>query len=103
MLDRAAIIYSRQIANFVLFYLLEFNWLNRKVRRSMADTDVMTVREVAEYLKVKERTIYRLVAKGGIPAFKVGGSWRFRRAEIDEWITRSTQDEKIKDSSRQRK
>ena len=38
----------------------------------MADTDVMTVREVAEYLKVKERTIYRLVARGDIPAFKVG-------------------------------
>jgi len=69
----------------------------------MADTDVMTVREVAEYLKVKERTIYRLVAKGGIPAFKVGGSWRFRRAEIDEWITRRTQDKNIKDSNRQRK
>ncbi len=69
----------------------------------MADTDVMTVREVAEYLKVKERTIYRLVAKGGIPAFKVGGSWRFRRAEIDEWITRNTQDENIKDSRDQRK
>jgi excisionase family DNA binding protein len=69
----------------------------------MADTDVMTVREVAEYLKVKERTIYRLVAKGGIPAFKVGGSWRFRRAEIDEWITRSTQDGNIENSSLQRK
>ena len=69
----------------------------------MAETDVMTVREVAEYLKVKERTIYRLVAKGGIPAFKVGGSWRFRRAEIDEWITRNTEDENIKDSRDQRK
>ena len=69
----------------------------------MADTDVMTVREVAEYLKVKERTIYRLVAKGGIPAFKVGGSWRFRRAEIDEWITRRTQDENRKDIGRQSK
>ena len=42
-------------------------------------TDVMTVREVAEYLKVKDRTIYRLVANGGIPGFKVGGSWRFRK------------------------
>ena len=51
----------------------------------MADTDVMTVREVAEYLKVKERTIYRLVAQGDIPAFKVGGSWRFRKGEIDKW------------------
>ena len=41
----------------------------------MVDTDVMTVREVAEYLKVKERTVYRLVAASDIPAFKVGGSW----------------------------
>ena len=51
----------------------------------MNDTDIMTVREVAEYLKVNERTIYRLVANGGIPAFKVGGSWRFRKAEINRW------------------
>ena len=48
-------------------------------------TDVMTVREVAEYLKVKDRTIYRLVANGEIPGFKVGGSWRFRKTEIDQW------------------
>ena len=51
----------------------------------MGETDVMTVREVAEYLKVKERTIYRLVSQADIPAFKVGGSWRFRRGEIDQW------------------
>ena len=51
----------------------------------MGETDVMTVREVAEYLKVKERTIYRLLSLGDIPAFKVGGSWRFRRGEIDQW------------------
>ena len=48
-------------------------------------TDVMTVREVAEYLKVKDRTIYRLVANEEIPGFKVGGSWRFRKSEIDQW------------------
>ena len=51
----------------------------------MTDTDVMTVREVAEYLRVKERTIYGLVANGEIPGFKVGGSWRFRKGEIDRW------------------
>ena len=45
----------------------------------------MTVREVAEYLKVKDRTIYRLVANREIPGFKVGGSWRFRKTEIDQW------------------
>ena len=51
----------------------------------MIDTDVMTVREVAEYLKVQARTIYRLVANGEIPGFKVGGFWRFRKGEIDQW------------------
>ena len=48
-------------------------------------TDVMTVREVAEYLKVKDRTIYRLVANREIPGFKVGGSWRVRKTEINQW------------------
>ena len=43
------------------------------------------MREVAEHLKVKDRTIYRLVANGEMPRFKVGGSWRFRKSEIDQW------------------
>ena len=50
----------------------------------MTYTEVMTVREVAEYLKVKDRTIYRLVSSGEMPGFKVGGSWRFRKSEIDQ-------------------
>jgi excisionase family DNA binding protein len=48
------------------------------------------VKDVAEYLKVTERTIYRLAAAKKIPAFKVGGSWRFSRADIDAWIKRQT-------------
>jgi len=48
--------------------------------------EILTIREIAEYLKIKEKTIYALVARGGIPGFKVGGSWRFRRSEIDRWI-----------------
>jgi excisionase family DNA binding protein len=47
---------------------------------------IMTIREVSDYLKVTERTIYRLAAGKQIPAFKVGGSWRFSRSEIDQWI-----------------
>lgn len=47
---------------------------------------ILTIKEVAEYLKVTERTIYRLAAAKQIPAFKVGGSWRFSRADIDRWI-----------------
>ena len=43
------------------------------------------MREVAKHLKVKDRTIYRLVANGEMPGFKVGGSWWFRKSEIDQW------------------
>lgn len=53
---------------------------------SPADNAIMTIVEVADYLKVTERTIYRLAAAKQIPAFKVGGSWRFSRADIDAWI-----------------
>ncbi len=48
--------------------------------------EILTLRQVAEFLKVTERTIYRLAAAKKIPAFKVGGTWRFSKAEITEWI-----------------
>ena len=50
------------------------------------DGSILTIKEVAEYLKVNERTVYRLAGAKKIPAFKVGGSWRFSRADIDSWI-----------------
>ena len=53
-------------------------------------SDILTITEVAEYLKVAERTLYRLAAAKKIPAFKVGGTWRFPRADIDQWIKRQT-------------
>lgn len=50
------------------------------------DSEILTIKEVAEYLKVNERTIYRLANKGEIPAFKVGNNWRFDRAKIAQWM-----------------
>ena len=55
--------------------------------------EILTLKEVAEYLKVTERTIYRLAGAKKIPAFKVGGTWRFSRADIDEWIRRQSGDQ----------
>jgi len=52
----------------------------------MADNDILTIKEVADYLKLTERTLYRLVQEGKIPGFKVGSSWRFKRADIEDWI-----------------
>lgn len=54
-----------------------------------ADGDILTLEEVAAYLKAGKRTVYRLAANGEIPAFKLGGTWRFRRSELDQWIAAS--------------
>jgi excisionase family DNA binding protein len=50
------------------------------------ESQILTLDEVAEYLKAGKRTVYRLAQKGEIPAFKLGGTWRFRRSELDCWI-----------------
>ncbi|MGL4585471.1 MAG: methylation-associated defense system helix-turn-helix domain-containing protein MAD1 [Acinetobacter ursingii] len=47
---------------------------------------IMTVKDVATYLKLNERTVYRMASSAKIPAFKVGVSWRFKKEEIDNWI-----------------
>lgn len=49
-------------------------------------SDIMVIKEVAEYLKLNEKTAYRLASEGKIPGFKVGGAWRFRKSEVDSWI-----------------
>jgi PTS system nitrogen regulatory IIA component len=50
--------------------------------------DIMTVKEVADYLRVSERTIYDWATKGHIPSGKLGTTWRFKRAEIEQWVNR---------------
>lgn len=47
---------------------------------------VMTVQEVADYLRVNQRTVYRLAVGRKLPGFKVGATWRFKRTDIDRWI-----------------
>ena len=52
--------------------------------------EILTVVEVAVLLKVSRKTVYKMAVRGELPAFKVRGCWRFRRADIDEWISRQT-------------
>lgn len=53
--------------------------------------EILTLKEVAEYLKLAEKTAYRLAAEGKLPGFKVGGSWRFKQQDVAAWI----EDQKI--------
>lgn len=48
---------------------------------------MMTVREVADYQRLNQRTVYLLAVDKRLPAFKVGATWRFPRAEIDAWVS----------------
>lgn len=48
---------------------------------------VMTLQEVAAYLKIARSTAYKLAREGKIPGQKVGRHWRFHRVAIDEWLS----------------
>jgi len=47
---------------------------------------ILNIEEVAEFLRVSDRTVRRLLAANEIPAFKVGGTWRFRQEDLTAWI-----------------
>ena len=50
---------------------------------------LLTASQVARYLSVDRFTVYRLVAQGKLPAFKVGNQWRFKRKMIDAWLLKN--------------
>lgn len=49
---------------------------------------LMTIEDLARYLKVSRRTIYEWLKSGKIPALKLVGQWRFRKEKIDLWLER---------------
>jgi excisionase family DNA binding protein len=53
------------------------------LKKSSEATEILTLEEVANYLKVTTRTIYRMLDENQIPAFKIRGTWRFRKDEIE--------------------
>lgn len=61
--------------------------------------DLMTSHELADYLKVDLRTVYRYIKQGQIPKVKVGGRWRFRRSDIEAWLRGDMQVEPLAASS----
>jgi excisionase family DNA binding protein len=52
----------------------------------LASSSALTVHDVAVYLNVDEKTVYRLAKRGELPGFKVAGTWRFKKEDIDHWI-----------------
>ncbi len=48
--------------------------------------DLMTLAEVAAYLRLSKDTVYRMASGGKLPASKVGSQWRFRRDDVEQWL-----------------
>jgi len=67
-----------------------------RICRMENDTMIMTLEEVAAYLRVKPQTIYTWAQEGKIPAAKLGKEWRFKKSMVDKWFNEQM-DEKFKD------
>ena len=48
---------------------------------------LLSLQEVADWLDVSRTTLYEMVRRGRIPGIKIGGAWRFKREEVDKWLT----------------
>lgn len=61
---------------------------------------LMTLQEVADYLQIKERTIYQWAQTGKIPGFKLGSAWRFKKDDLDLWIEEQKRNTPRKDKQK---
>jgi len=52
----------------------------------MVEDEILTIEEVAKYLRVSERTVYDWAQKGEIPSGKIGTVWRFKKSDIERWV-----------------
>jgi excisionase family DNA binding protein len=75
-------------------------WQGEEEMKNRTNSDIaiglLTVREVAEYLRVHQATVYRLLKEQKLPAFRVGSDWRFNREVIERW---TIQEQKLPESS----
>jgi len=55
--------------------------------------DILTIEELAVYLKIPKSTLYKLVREGKIPSQKIGRHWRFRKAAINHWFEETSTNE----------
>ena len=64
--------------------------MNMKEEGGGLEIGIMTVHDVARYLRLSEAKVYKLAKQGSVPALRLGKSWRFRRDMLDEWMRKET-------------
>jgi excisionase family DNA binding protein len=61
------------------------------ITHNIVKRKVLTIPEVSEYLRLSRQTIYRMLRRGDIPAFRIGGDWRFNIEDLGHWIEKECQ------------
>ena len=62
------------------------------------EDDILTIEEVAKYLRVSDRTVYDWAQKGEIPAGKIGTVWRFKKSEVENWVNARLSSDTVKNT-----
>lgn len=63
--------------------------------------DILTIDELAAYLKIPKSTLYKLVREGKVPCQKIGRHWRFRKVAIDRWLEKRSPEERLLEEEQQ--
>jgi len=61
----------------------------RRMQKQERRPTIMTLEEVARFLRLNKSTIYRMAREGTLPAWKLGNVWRFKKEAIEDWIVNS--------------
>jgi excisionase family DNA binding protein len=62
-----------------------------KDNEAQDDGEVMTIKDVAQYLRISEAKVYELARTGSIPALRIGKSWRFQKDLLKQWVRKSAE------------
>ena len=65
--------------------------MNKQIEAAELQIDIMTVHDLAKYLRLSELKVYKLAREGSVPAIRLGKTWRFRKSLVDEWIRHETE------------
>jgi excisionase family DNA binding protein len=70
--------------------------VERRAQKQEKRPTIMTLEEVARFLRLNKSTIYRMAREGTLPAWKLGNVWRFKKEAIEDWIVESQRDHEKK-------
>ena len=63
----------------------------KNIQKENDELTILTVHDVAEYLRMSEAKVYRLVKEGELPVVRIGKTWRFRKDLLDNWLSQCTE------------